>query len=199
MTTTVQKPGYIIPANCVPGPKQGEWTYDDYMKLLDDGRRYEILNGVLLLIPSPKDSHQKTVLRIAHYLLVNVEFAALGQVRMAPEDVILGPKNVFQPDVLVVLNEHLERLTEAGVMGAPDLTVEVLSPSTALDDRVDKHREYALAGVPEYWMVNPETKVVEVFVLEGKEYRSLGEFGGKDQIPSLVLPGLPVHVEQFFT
>src|SRR6266702_5765332 len=141
-------PEVVIPADWVPGPGQGEWTYDDYIKLPDDGRRYEILNGVLLLMPAPKDSHQKTVLRIAHYLLVNVEFAGLGQVRMAPEDVILGPKNVFQPDVLVVLNEHLERLTEAGVMGAPDLTVEVLSPSTALDDRVDKHREYALAGVP---------------------------------------------------
>ena len=117
---------------------------------------------------------------------------------MAPLDVKLGRKNVFQPDVLVVLNEHGERLTEDGVIGAPDLTVEVLFPSTALEDRVDKHREYALAGVTEYWIVNPERRTVEVFTLEEREYRSLGIFSGNDMLPSRVVPNFPVHVEQFF-
>src|SRR5712691_2970718 len=198
MSTIARKPDYIIPANWVPGPKQGEWTYDDYMKLPDDGKRYEILNGVLLLMPSPKDSHQYTVGMIFHYLLTHVQFAGLGQVRIAPLDVKLGPKNVFQPDVLVVLNEQLDRLTEDGIMGAPDLTVEVLSPSSALEDRVDKHREYALAGVAEYWLVSPERRTVEVFTLVGREYRSLGIFSGKDMLPTRVIPNFPVHVEQFF-
>jgi Uma2 family endonuclease len=196
--TIAQKLSYIIPANWVSGAKQGEWTYDDYLKLPDDGRRYEILNGVLLLMPSPNDSHQNAVGWIYHYLLIHVKLAGLGKVRMAPLDVKLGPKNVFQPDVFVVLNEHLDRLTKGGVMGAPDLAIEVLSPSTALEDRVDKHREYALAGVPEYWIVDPESQVVELFVLNGKEYRSLGEFSGKDILPSKVIANFSVHVEQFF-
>ncbi len=196
MATTV--PDVVTPADWVPGPQQGEWTYDDYLKLPQDGRRYEILNGVLLLMPSPRDSHQNAVFEIASYLRTYVKLPGLGKVRIAPLDVKLGPKNVFQPDVLVVLNEHLERLTEDGVMGAPDLTVEVLSPSTALEDRVDKHREYALAGVREYWIVNPERRSVEVFILAGREYRSRGVFSGKDTLPSQVVPNFPVPVEQFF-
>lgn len=198
MTTIAQKPDYIIPADWVPGPKQGEWTYDDYIKLPDDGKRYEILNGVLLLMPSPKDSHQNAAFEIASHLRTYVRLAGLGKVRMAPLDVKLNDKNTFQPDVFVVLNEHLERLTEDGVMGAPDLTVEVLSPSTALEDRVDKHREYALAGVPEYWIVSTERRTVEVFTSEGRKYRSLGIFSGKDTLPSKIIPNFPVRVEQFF-
>jgi Uma2 family endonuclease len=196
MATTV--PEVVTPADWVPGPKQGEWTYDDYKKLPDDGNRYEILNGVLLLMPSPKDSHQNAAGWIYHHLVIHVRLAGLGKVRMAPLDVKLDEKNTFQPDVLVVLNEHLDRLTEDGVMGAPDLTVEVLSPSTALEDRVDKHREYALAGVPEYWIVSTERHTVEVFTLKGREYRSLGIFSGKDTLPSKIVPNIPVHVEQFF-
>ncbi len=196
MATTI--PEVVTPADWVPGPRQGEWTYDDYTKLPDDGNRYEILNGVLLLMPSPKDPHQNAVGEIFSHLRTYIKLAGLGKVRMAPLDVKLGPKNVFQPDVLVVLNEHLERLTEDGVMGAPDLTVEVLSPSTALEDRVDKHREYALAGVPEYWIVSTERHLVEVFTLEGREYRSLGIFSGKDMLPSRVVSNFPVRVEQFF-
>lgn len=191
-------PDVVLPADWVPGPRQGSWTYQDYLKLPEDGRRYEILNGVLLLMPAPKDSHQNAVLEIATHLRTYVKLAGLGKVRTAPLDVKLGPRNVFQPDVLVVLNEHLERLTEDGVMGAPDLTVEVLSPSTALEDRVDKHREYALAGVAEYWIVNPERRSTEVFVLEGKEFLSLGIFSGKDILPSRVVPQFPISVEQFF-
>lgn len=196
MTQTL--PEVVTPADWVPGPRQGEWTYEDYMKLPNDGRRYEILNGVLLLMPSPKDSHQNAVGWIHHYLVIYVRLTGLGKVRMAPLDVKLGRKNVFQPDVLVVLNDHAERLTEEGVIGAPDLTVEVFSPSTGLEDRVDKHREYALAGVTEYWIVNPERYTVEVFSLEGREYRSLGIFSGKDTLPTKVVPNFPVHVEQFF-
>ncbi len=196
MATTV--PEVVTPADWVPGPRQGEWTYDDYTKLPDDGNRYEILNGVLLLMPSPKDPHQNAVGEIFSHLRTYIKLVGLGKVRMAPLDVKLGPKNVFQPDVLVVLNEHLERLTEDGVMGAPDLTVEVLSPSTALEDRVDKHREYALAGVPEYWIVSTERHLVEIFTLEGREYRSLGIFSGKDMLLSRVVSNFPVRVEQFF-
>src|SRR6266567_1226893 len=125
MVTTKDFP-VVIPADWVPGPLQGFWTYDDYTALLDDGHRYEIVNGVLVMAPAPDLGHQSIVLRLSHYLFVYAELAGLGRVFAAPIDVELGLKNVFQPDVVVILNAHLDRLTEKKIIGAPDLAVEVL-------------------------------------------------------------------------
>ncbi len=196
--TTSERLSVVTPADWMPGPEQGSWTYDDYAALPDDGHRYEIVNGVLVMAPSPNGSHQDAVLRIAHYLLAHVEFAGLGKVRLAPFDVQLTPKEVFQPDVLVVLSAHLERVLEKKVVGAPDLAVEVASPSTALYDRVTKYEKYAHAGVQEYWIANIEAKTIQVLVLEAGEYRSLGIFRGEQTLPSRVVPELPIGVERFF-
>jgi Uma2 family endonuclease len=198
MITPKEELSVVTPADWVPGPEQGSWTYDDYTALSDDGQRYEIVNGVLVMAPAPDGPHQDAVLRIAHYLLVYVEFAGLGKVRIAPFDVQLSSKNVFQPDVFVVLNAHLSRMQAKKMIGAPDLVVEVASPSTAFIDRVSKHEKYAEAGVQEYWIVNSEAGTVQVSVLESGNYRSLGIFRGKQPLPSQVVPGLPVRVEQFF-
>lgn len=198
MTTTSDKPEVITPADWVPGPKQGDWTYDYYAALPDDGRRYEIVNGVLLMAPSPNGPHQDTVGEIFLHLRTHVKPAGLGLVRLAPFDVELSPKDVFQPDVFVVLNAHLDRVLGKKVVGAPDLVVEVASHSTAAFDRLTKYDTYARAGVPEYWIVNPDRRTVEVLVLEGGQYLSLGIFGGQQMVPSRILPGLSVRVEQFF-
>jgi Uma2 family endonuclease len=197
--TTVERASMALPADWVPGPEQGSWTYDEYASLPDDGQRYEIVNGVLVMAPAPDGPHQDAVLRIAHYLLMHVEFAGLGKVRVALFDVQLSAKDVFQPDVFVVLNVHLSRMQKKKMIGAPDLTVEVASPSTALLDRVSKYEKYAEAGVQEYWIVNVEAGTVQVSVLEAGGYRSLGIFRGKQTIPSRVVANLPVRVEQFFS
>src|SRR5437588_12878846 len=162
--TTVDQPPVVLPADWVPGPEQGFWTYDDYAALPDDGRRYEIVNGVLVMSPSPDGPHQDAVARFTYHLLTHVEFAGLGKVRVAPFDVQLSPRDVFQPDVLVVLNAHLDKVLEKKVVGAPDLVVEVASPSTALYDRVIKYEKYAHAGVQEYWIANIETRTIQVRV-----------------------------------
>lgn len=188
----------ITIADGLPGPKQGQWTYSDYKALPDDGRHYEIVNGVLLLMSSPNRSHQKTIGELFAYLRTHVQTTGLGEVYVAPFDVELAPDVVFQPDVLVVLNAGLEKVTEEGIIGAPDLVVEIASPSTAVFDRLTKYEKYALAGVPEYWIVNPEKRTVEVLVVEASGYHSLGIFQGQETLPSHILPGLPVHVEQFF-
>jgi Uma2 family endonuclease len=198
MTTISEKPPMITLADWVPGPKQGEWTYSDYAALPDDGRRYEVMNGVLLLMPSPSRSHQKTVGELFIHLRTHVQTSSLGEVYMAPFDVELAPDTIVQPDVLVILNAGLEKVAEEGVIGAPDLVVEVASPSTGPYDRLTKYYAYARARVPEYWIVNPEKRTVEVLALEGNTYHSLGIFRGQDILPSQIIPGLPVHVEQFF-
>ena len=186
------------PADWVPGPPQGSWTYDDYAALPEDEHRYEIVNGVLVMAPAPSPEHQEIVLEIASYLRTHVKLAGLGRVFPAPIDVDLGPKNVFQPDVVVVLNAHLDRVAAKKIVGAPDLVVEVVSPGSGVMDRIAKYAVYARAGIPEYWIVNPLRQTIEVSVLEDGEYHSLGVFQRQDLLPSRVVSGLPVRVEQFF-
>ncbi len=198
MTTTSDKlPMMLTLADEVPGPKQGQWTYRDYAAL-DDEQHYEIVNGVLLMTPAPSWSHQEVVLEIASYLRTYVRTTGLGGVFTAPIDVELSPKDVFQPDVVVLLKESREKLRERHIVGAPDLVVEVASRGTAPYDRLTKYDAYARAGVPEYWIVRPDAQTVEVLVLDGATYRSLGIFGEQAILPSRVVPELPVHVEQFF-
>jgi Uma2 family endonuclease len=199
MTTTSEKPGEIIRADHVPGPRQGEWTYSHYAVLPDDGQRYEIIDGVLYMAPaSPLGWHQRAVNRFAYYLTTYVEFAGFGLVYPAPFDVELAFHTVVQPDVLVMLNESLERIVPTRVIGAPDLVVEVLSPGTAKYDRSKKYRAYARAGVREYWIADPRACSIEVLTLEGGEYRSVGVFSGEQTLRSQVVPDFPVAVKEFF-
>lgn len=196
--TTIERLSVVTPADWVSGPLQGSWTYDDYVALPDDGNRYEIVNGVLVMAPAPSPLHQDIVLEIVSYLRIHVKLAGLGRVFPSPIDVELGPKDVFQPDIVVVLNEHLERVQEKKIVGAPDLVVEVASQSTAAYDRLTKYEVYARAGIAEYWIVKPASRAVEVLVLEDGEYCSRGVFRGQEMLPSQVIPYLPVHVDQFF-
>ena len=195
---TTEELSVATPADWVPGPPQGSWTYDDYAALPEDGHRYEIVNGVLVMAPAPSPEHQEIVLEIASYLRTHVKLAGLGRVFPAPVDVDLGSKNVFQPDVVVVLNAHLDRVAAKKIVGAPDLVVEVVSPGSGVMDRIAKYAVYARAGIPEYWIVNPLRETIEVFVLGDGEYHSLGVFQRQDMLPSRVVPGLPVRVGQFF-
>ncbi len=198
MLTTKEELSVVTPADWVPGPPQGSWTYEDYAALPDDGLRYEIVNGVLVMAPAPTPEHQDIVGEIYVALRAYVKLAGLGRVFMGPLDVQLSPENTFQPDLVVLLNAHLERVTEKKISGAPDLAVEIASPSTAAYDRLTKYEKYAQAGITEYWIVKPTSRAIEVLVLERGEYRSLGVFSEQATLPSRVIPGLPVRVEQFF-
>lgn len=195
---THKRVSMLMLADDVPGPKQGEWTYNDYVACTNDGEYYEIVNGVLVVAPIPDGPHQDAAVRFGYYLLPHVEFAGLGKVRISPSDVVLSPNNVVQPDVFVVLKEHLDRVQEKRVVGPPDLVIELASPSTALYDRLTKYDIYARFGVPEYWIAKTATRTVEVLVLEDGKYRSLGIFQGQEKLPSRIVPYLPVAVDQFF-
>src|SRR5947209_3912937 len=125
MVITKEELSVIIPADWGSGPAQGSWTYDDYAALPDDGHRYEIVNGVLVMAPAPSPEHQDIVGEIFSYLRTHVKLAGLGRVFTSPINVELEPKNVFQPDVVVILNAHLDRVAKKKIIGAPDLVVEV--------------------------------------------------------------------------
>jgi Uma2 family endonuclease len=194
----IEQPPVVLPANWIPGPKQGQWTYQDYAAIPEDGHRYEVIKGVLYMSPAPTLKHQKIIVKLVSYLEDFVETSGRGEVYVSPVDVELSYRTVVQPDVIVILNKHLDRLTEKRILGAPDLAIEVASPSTASHDRHKKQAAYARAGVPEYWIVNPKHQTIEVLVLEGSLYRSLGSFSGRATLPSQIVPDLPVSVEQFF-
>jgi len=196
--TTTEKLPVVIPADWVPGPTQGQCTYADYASIPEDGHRYDVVDGVLYMAPAPSMGHQGAVGRFFHYLLTHVELVGSGRVYVAPVDVELRPGDVVQPDVLVELNEHLDRLTPSRLIGAPDLVVEVASPSTARHDLSEKLHAYARTGVPEYWIANPDAQTVEVLVLGNDVYRSLGLFHDRATLPTRIVPTMPVRVEQFF-
>jgi Uma2 family endonuclease len=198
MTTISDRLPVVTPVDRMLGPGQGHWTYEHYAALPDDGKRYEIINGVLYMTPSPGRSHQEVALEFAAYLRAHVKSAHLGRVYIAPFDVELTPKVVVQPDVMVILNENSDKVTSSRIVGAPDLVIEIASPSTSTYDRHKKNDAYAHAGVPEYWIVDPVAHTVEVLMLEGGEYQSLGVFQGKAFLPSKIVPEMNVHVEQFF-
>jgi Uma2 family endonuclease len=187
-------------ADDVPGPRQGCWTYADYAAIPDDGRRYEVIDGVLYVNPSPGTSHQDTTGNIYVYLRNAIKRAGLGRVFLAPYDVELYPCAVVQPDVAVVLAANAGIITDTRIADVPDLVVEVASPSTMAHDLHRKLRLYARAAVPEGWLPNPATRRVELLRFDPAiaDYRSLGAFGRKKKLPSVVVPDLRTPVERFF-
>ena len=199
MTTMTASLPMVVRADWVPGPPQGCWTYDDYAAIPDDGHRYEVIDGVLYLMPAPNIPHQACSMRFSAHLWTHVEQGGLGRVFAAPVDVTLpGAASPVQPDIVVVLNAHLDIITFGGIQGVPDLLIEIASPGTIGHDRRTKQDAYARAGVPEYWLPDPAHRTIEVLMLEGGEYQSLGVFEGATRLPSRVLPDLPITVEQFF-
>jgi len=178
------------------------YTYDDYLKI-DDGNRYELIKGELFLTPSPGTRHQFVAGNIFLFLSLYVQKAGSGKVLIAPLDVVLDEpikKNTFQPDVIFISNDRLSIIEEARINGAPDLVVEVLSPSTARRDRGKKSRRYFLSGVREYWLADPQEQLLEIFVPGEKDWQRTGVYEEEDEecIVSTVLPGLEVRARDIF-
>lgn len=188
----------VVPADWVPGPRQGEWTYEMYSALPDNGHRYEIVQGVLMMSPAPETAHQGVIAEISAYLREQIFLKRRGLVLTGPTDVVLSSQKVVEPDVLVLLEDHLDRLTEKCIEGPPDLVVEVISPTGVTYDRLVKYNLYEQAGVPEYWLVNPKKQSIEVFVLEAGKYRSLGEFSNEQIVQSRLIPNETAPAAQFF-
>ena len=152
-------------------------TYDDYCRLPDDGRRYELLEGEMFVTPAPTTSHQRISRNLEFVLYSHVRENALGEVFDAPIDIILGRNVVVQPDLVFVARHRAEIITERGVEGPPDLVVEILSPSTQDRDRGPKQQIYARYGVQHYWLLDPKAKTLTQLVLENNVYKLLATHG----------------------
>ena len=179
-------------------PAQGQWTYYDYARLPDDGKRYEVIRGELYMSAAPRPMHQRVITRLSFFLEGYVEEHNLGTVFVAPIDVILPEKlgDPVQPDIVVIRRKSLRIVGELNIQGAPDLVMEVLSPSNPAHDRSLKYELYAEAGVPEYWIIDPHERTVEVYVLRDGTYELLGRFSEGETARSDVLNGFAVIVDE---
>lgn len=174
-----------------------KYTINDYMTAPPE-KRYELLDGELILAPSPTTRHQRIMFRLAQAVNDFVAAHSLGEVFVAPCDVVLSDYDVAQPDILFVSNERSGIVTEANVQGAPDLVVEVLSPGTAQYDRGYKRTLYGRYGVREYWLVDPEAEAVEVLIASSQGLLPHGAYLRGHTLTSPLLEGLVLSVGQIF-
>jgi Uma2 family endonuclease len=172
------------------------FTYDDLADTPDDGNRYEIINGELLVSPSPSVKHQRLVGRLFVEFTGFVTANDLGEVFVAPLDVIFSPYNVVQPDLFFLSRSRLPGMAARVITGAPDLAVEILSPHSRLIDLVRKKALYATAGVQEYWAVDSRHRAISVFTLVNDQYEPGEASDGFAR--SLVLAGFQVDVAELF-
>jgi Uma2 family endonuclease len=187
------------PAKRAWPPEQGQWTYEDWLRLPDDGFRYEVLNGELHMTPPPTIAHQNVVTKLAARMHNFAEQASKGIVLVFPVGVQLPGQPVpVQPDIVFVRADRRDIIGEDYVEGAPDLVVEVLSPSNWLYDRREKLLAYQQAGVPEYWIIDYRARTVEIRVLEEGKYALLEEFSSGEMTRSQALPGFEIPVDDLF-
>ena len=142
------------------------------------------------MAPAPDRYHQDVSRNLEYMLLQYLEEHPIGKLYDAPFDVYLDDYNVFQPDILVVLNEHFSILTEAGAEGTPDFVIEILSPKTARLDRDNKRRVYATSGVRELWIIAPEPRQIEVYFPAENAATPAATYGERDTFESPLFPGL---------
>ena len=173
-------------------------TYDDYRHLPDDGKQYQIIGGELYMTPAPKPYHQEISLNIAATLRDFVKQHNLGKVYTAPIDVILSMTDIVQPDLVFVSHDRLNIITKKSIVEAPDLVVEILSEHTESIDRQKKMALYEKHGVKEYWIVDPEQKVIEQFVIKENSYQLQTTVTGTQKLSSFVLEGLTISTKQVF-
>ncbi len=173
-------------------------TAEDLALLPDDGNRYEIIGGQLIVSPSPTYRHQRVSFKLTSVLDAHLSATGNGQAVAAPMDVHLSSNDVVQPDLLVVLNGQSGIIQDHGIWGAPDLVIEILSPSSISNDFLRKSKLYERFGVREYWIVNPESATVSVQTLDGERYALSVDFGPGDTLTSAVLDGFTLDVALIF-
>ncbi len=172
---------------------------DDLMAFPDDDKRYEIIGGQLVVSPSPSTRHQRISNRLNRALEAFLESTGTGEVFYAPLDVRLSFYDVVQPDLLVVLNDRREIIQEQGIVGPPNLVVEILSPSSKMTDRVDKAALYARSGVEEYWIVDPIDETMTVYGLDGDRFAPSATLERNDDLYSIVLAGFVLDLDTIFS
>ena len=169
-------------------------TYDDYLRFPDDGQRHEIIEGEHYMSPPPVIRHQRILLKLSHLMQSYLDEHRVGEILFAPVAVLLSEFNIFEPDLLYLSSERRDLLTLKNLQGSPDLVVEILSPSTRSRDERLKRDVYRRTGVREYWIIDPDRNLIDVYRWEQPKSSEkplrlgIGESATTPLIPGFVLP-----------
>lgn len=180
MNAVLEKPGKV-------------WTYEDYLNVGEDVR-FEIINGQAHMSPAPELFHQRWAGKLYLAIQQHVATRHLGEVFFAPIDVVLDEKNVVQPDLVFVSKAKSHLLERRGIMGTPDLVVEIISAGSLRRDRYEKRDLYARFGVSEFWLADVANRSVEVLTLRAGSYQLLACATDEGKVTSAILPGFELDL-----
>ena len=180
-------------------PPQGGWEEDDFLGL-PGNHLAEFDHGRIEVLQMPSELHQLLVAFLYRALADHVASSGLGVVLFAPFPIKLWEGKLREPDVVFMRREHADRRQGKFWLGA-DLVMEVISPDDRGRDRITKRREYALAAIPEYWLIDPEARTVTVLVLSEQTdtFRQHGEFPIGQLANSVTVPGFAIDVQALFS
>jgi len=181
----------------IPQPKL--LTYQDYVKLTPpDNGNFELLNGQIYFMASPKPSHQRISLRLSYFLAACVIPNNLGEIFPAPMDVVFTEHDTFQPDLLFITKERLNIIGENKIEGSPDLVVEILSPSNDVNEMSYKKHIYEITGVKEYWLVNVEKQTLTLYKQVDNELRWQRDIQKSEIFKSEIIQGFELELNKIF-
>jgi Uma2 family endonuclease len=184
----------------MPRPKPKRlWTFDELSaKMPETNQPTELWDGELIMSPAPRPSHQKIVYRFARHLEDFVTSRQLGEIILSPCDVVLSQSRVVQPDIIYISRAR-QGIIQNQIRGVPDLVVEVISEGSWRRDRLDKKALYEQCALPEYWIVDPERRTIEVFVLKAGAYQLHCRAAGDEPATSPLLEGFSLSFQQLET
>ena len=191
----------IIPTDApvVAGPPQGQWTYADWETLPDDGNRYEVIEGTLYMTTAPSNFHQWIIKRLERYVGIPAEDQGLAYSFPAPIGLMMPGCDPVQPDYVVVLMQNAGIILDGKIRGTPDLIIEVQSPGNASYDEKVKLPAYALAGVPEYAIVKPQSRMLDLYELDARRrYKYPRTFGEAERVAFACLPAISFTLGDLF-
>jgi Uma2 family endonuclease len=175
-------------------------TYEDYVRIPEDGQRHEIIDGEHYVTAAPFIRHQRIVRRLVSRFDGFLREHPLGEYFFAPTDVVLSPHDIVQPDLFFISNERSPIVTEKNVQGAPDLVIEILSGSSRRLDEVLKRQAYERFGAREYWIFDPSRKDAQVWerTAKGLRRKALLYAAAGDVLTTALLPGLEIPLAEIF-
>jgi len=151
----------------------------EVFEMLPEGTSCQLINDNIIMSPAPTSSHQETIINISTEIKIFLKKENMGRLFISPIDVYLNETNVYQPDIVFILKENEQIIEEKGIVGVPDLIIEVLSRKTAEYDKGEKKETYLKCGVKEYWIVDPKTKQCNGFKSVSEAFVDIGEYNGE--------------------
>jgi Uma2 family endonuclease len=182
-----------------PNRARTKLTYDDFLLFPEDGRRHELIDGEHYVSASPILRHQQISMRLTEALLLWLRDHPFGQIFNVPVDLVLSDVDVLVPDLIYVSRERAGILQDP-VRSAPDLVVEILSPSTRKRDEQLKRHVYDRSGVREYWIVDPDLEAIRIHRRTGDSFPRVAELSreANDVLTTPLLPGFELPLDAIF-